>query len=154
MNDKSINSCQSLRLTLLQFDDLPPDEKIHVERHLECCEDCRRQFNDIRQTVNDLPPLQTDVTAIEARRFAARVSRRLEEPRKKSARPFVLGGTLTAAAALLLFVLIQPGSPPLPPPAQNTSDTTLAQTSELEFLENMEMLEDLELLMLLAQGQG
>lgn len=154
MNDKSINSCQNLRLTLLQFDDLAPSEKTHVERHLECCEDCRRQFNDIRQTINNLPPLQTDVTAIEARRFAARVSRRIKEQDKKSARPFVLGGALTAAAALLLFVLIQPGSNPLPPPAQNTSETALAQASEVEFLEQMEMLEDFELLMLLAQGQG
>jgi len=155
--EKSAETCQSLRLTLMHYDELPAAERMLAEEHLRHCENCRLAFEKMQQTLDALPSLNTSVTAHDARRISARVMDPVENQgrKRKIARPLAWGGALSAAAALLLLVWIQPGNTPSPSPqAQNQSADTLALTPEVEFLEDMELLEDFEMLVLLAQGQG
>ncbi len=157
MTEKSAETCQSLRLTLLHYNELPAQEKKLAEQHLRHCGDCRLAFEKMQQTLDALPSLNTSVTEHDARRLSARVMDRVGHRggRRKVTHPLAWGGALSAAAALLLLVWIQPGNTPPPSPqAQNQSAAALAQTPEMEFLEDMELLEDFEMLMLLAQGQG
>jgi len=157
MTEKSAEICQSLRLTLLHYNELPAQERELAEQHLRRCRDCRLAFEKMQQTLDALPSLSTSVTEHDARRISARVMDRVEKQgsRRKLARPLAWGSALSAAAALLLLVWIQPGNTPSPSPqAQNQSADTLALTPEVEFLEDMELLEDFEMLVLLAQGQG
>ncbi|HKL48252.1 MAG TPA: zf-HC2 domain-containing protein [Desulfuromonadales bacterium] len=150
-----ISACQPEKLTLFHYGELDPAEHLRVKNHLKQCPDCRREIEQVGSMLEMLPKEDQEISPQAIRSLNERVSRRLRSRLLPPLRP-VMGGSLAAAAVLVLTVTLYS---PTPEPQQPLSETSMQagmQTERLpeaELLMNLDLLENLDLLQEL-EGSG
>jgi hypothetical protein len=109
--DDLFPDCGRVRSELpgLVYDELPPDARLALERHLDGCAACRDELTALRDTRTllarwETPALNEDARAI-ARSIAAQARRAAPPSGARRARLVRWTALLSGAAAALLFVL-------------------------------------------------
>lgn len=150
-----ISACQPEKLTLFHYGELDPAEYLWVETHIKHCSACRREVEQVGSMLEMLPKDEQEVSREAIRSLNERVSRRLRPRIRPPLRP-VMGGSLAAAAVLVLTVTLDSPTPvpqqsPSEPPRQGAMQTD--RLPEPELLRNLDLLENLDLLQEL-EGSG
>lgn len=136
--------CSKEVLTLYHYDELEPEARDRLERHLEHCRACRDELRKLKSFSRALGSMPEPAPQV-LRRIESRVLK--GRSRRKPGfhwTGLAFGGGL--AAALLFFVLLRPEAPA---PVDATAAGMLSQVEILEqyeLLEDLDMLEDFELL--------
>lgn len=134
-------------LILHYYGELPADGE--QARHLRDCPGCALQMTSLRNDLARLPSLADEVDHSAGTRMAARVSEQLRA--RRSYRWPLLGGAAVATVALVVTLA---GGPPAPE-APHTARLTPANGAlldlnealpEIDFLEDLELLKELDLL--------
>ncbi|NIP53755.1 MAG: hypothetical protein GWN30_03760, partial [Gammaproteobacteria bacterium] len=124
------------------------------QHHIKSCAACAERFETLRRDLDALPIQDCEPDELAATRMAARVTEKIKQPHRRLWLP-ALGAT--AAAALVLVVTFTSSPPPEVQPVAQVQPTpiTAAELDEampdVDFLENLELIRDLELL---AQIEG
>jgi anti-sigma factor RsiW len=127
------NQCDSEALVLYHYQELNNEEISRVEAHLNLCHKCRTELQTIENTLAKVPSMEIKIDTIEKQHFRARV---LTKHKHRSLKKPVWGSALVAAGALMVALIILPGT-----------DSKQNQTfSDLEILDQMELLQEFELL--------
>lgn len=150
-----ISACHPEKLTLFHYGELDPAEHLRVKNHLQQCPDCRREIEQVGSMLEMLPKDEPEISREAIRSLNDRVSRRLRPRLRPPLKP-VMGGSLAAAAVLVLTVTFYS---PTPETQQSSSETSRQATSQAnrlpdaELLRNLDLLENLDLLQEL-EGSG
>jgi predicted anti-sigma-YlaC factor YlaD len=148
---KSTKCINDQDLTLLYYGEIEEGE---LQQHLSNCSSCSDRFNQLSRDLNTLPQQDCQVDDHAGIRMAARVSEQIGRPQRKKWLPAMGAST----AAVLAIVLTMTGSPPSEVTQVSQIQPTVVMAPELnedmpdiEFLDNLELLQDLEFL---AQLEG
>lgn len=137
--------CSEEQLVLYHYAELPPAERLVVEKHLAGCPDCHTALAEMQASLAAVPHAELRLSAAQKRTFAESVS-----SRTRRSSPGMLprwGGALIAAGVFVAAVmLISPADRNTPlladPPAR--SDFELVE--QLDLLRDLALLQDFELL--------
>lgn len=143
-----ISACQPEKLTLFHYGELNPAEHLWVETHIKHCPACRQEVEQVGSMLEMLPKDEHEISREAIRSLNERVSRRLRPRLRLPFRP-VIGGSLAAAAALVLTMTFYSPTPELQQSPSETSRQADRQTDRLpeaELLRNLDLLENLDLL--------
>lgn len=141
-------SCDSQALLLYYYGELDGTQRKSLERHLQGCSGCAREWQRLQQDLEGLEPPTLKLDAVAARRFAARVTERTSRRERRA--PWLCGAAATAGVILFLVLLLPPG---MPLEESGRATTNLAMVQDMELLQYLDLLRDLELLQG-AEGQG
>lgn len=134
-------------LTLLYYEELSDNSS--QAKHIVECLHCREKLAQLSHELKRIPQLEYPDHPAMATRMAARVNEQLQRPRR---RWLPITSTLAVSAcALIATIMVWTPQPEVPQPAQvtMTSPATLSLEGEMpdiDFLEDMELLMELELL--------
>lgn len=131
-------TCDEKQLILYHYNELDPDDRQQIEKHLEHCVDCRAALEQIKTSLAAVPTVRLELDVAEKQRFSAQVVTKMVA-RRRWAKP-VWGSALAASGALVLAFILMPGVQKQP---KNISTPALA---ELEMLEQLDLLQDFDVL--------
>lgn len=136
--------CDEKQLTLYHYNELEPETRQQVEKHLESCTNCRVTLEQIEACLTAIPKVEQTIDSASRLRFTEQVMVRTGS-RSKIGKP-VWGGALAAAGALALVLTLMPNFQQQPVEMLNPALTELELLEQLELLQNFDILQDLELL--------
>ncbi len=130
------------------------DEPDACKKHLDNCPECAGRYAAFSAELAQLPGLDCRIDDHAGTRMAAKVSERLQQPRRRSWLPAL--GLATAATLALVITLTGSPQPDVKQlaPVQTEAFATLdiaEDMPDIEFLEDLELLKELEIL---AQLEG
>lgn len=149
--------------TLLYYEELAAPERAALQDHLQDCAACRRDYDALCHTLDALPRQQAPELDSAAReRFVARVTRSRRTPLWRQP---AVGGLLSTALAAVVAVVLWPSAPlPHRPAAPQLADSMVERapeesprmvvskaaaslnTTEIEIVEQMDLLQNLDIL--------
>ena len=116
--------------------------------HLAICPECEERLNALSRELAALPDLPEVIDPHAATRMAARVSEQLKRPRKNWLP--AIGTTAIASVALALAVTLWSPQQERPQTSRITSapqaDNLEGEMSDIDFLEDLELLKELDFL--------
>ena len=141
---KNHQLCDEKQLTLYHYDELEPETRHLVEKHLEHCAACRATLEQIKASLAVVPKIEQTIDAARKLRFTEQVMGRTSA-QHKIGKP-VWGGALVATGILALVLTLIPNFHQQPVELPNPTLTELELLEQLELLQNLDLLQDLELL--------
>jgi anti-sigma factor RsiW len=137
--------CSEEQLVLYHYAELPPAERLAVEKHLADCPDCRTVLAEMQSSLAALPRVELRLSAAQKLTFAERVSSRT----RRSA-PGMLprwGGALIAAGVFgAAVMLISPADRNAPLLADTPARSDFELVEQLDLLQDLALLQNFELL--------
>lgn len=141
-------SCDSQALSLYYYGELDGTQRKSLERHLQSCGSCAREWQRLKRDLDGLETPTLKLDAVATRRFAARVAERV--CRRKRSAPWLWGAVATAGVILFLALLVPPA---MLPEGGRRATTDVAMVRDMELLQYLDLLRDLDLLQG-SEGQG
>lgn len=141
---KRHNCLSDQDLTLIHYGE--PVERIDTEAHLQACPSCRDRLALLQADLERIPQLQSEIDALTASRFAAKVTE--QTTRRRHYWIPLSGGVLVASLALMVAVVARPPAE-LPINTVSSPQPVLTATEPLpdeELLEHLELLSELDIL--------
>ncbi len=136
--------CDDKQLTLYHYDELEPETRQRVEKHLEHCAVCRTTLEQIKCCLAEIPKIEQTIDSASRLHFTEQVMARTGS-QHKIGKP-VWGGALAVAGALALVLTLMPIFQQQPVEMLNPALTELELLEQFELLQNFDILQDLELL--------
>jgi len=162
-----MQACEHLKenLTLYVYGELDPVTGREVESHLENCEGCRQEHERLSAILTRVKEasLSPQLSPMEARAMAANISRTLKAvPRRNGWRQYLeflpsrlipaaaMAGALVIAVAVVGYLNLNK-SPGLAPVSLNQNEEIMLSDTDLEILDNLELLKEMDAIQKLSQ---
>lgn len=149
MKDQKNEHCRYDDLIAFYYGEIDNENGRKLERHLECCEDCRRLLAETERLLGGIETPVLSLSSADIERFADRVT----NPGRRPMRHVVAWVGSLAVLAVFLFA---PDF--MPQKTQKTVESPRPSQEMIsvdpELLENMELLQNLELLEYMAARES
>ena len=162
-----MQACEHLKenLTLYVYGELDSATGRKVEKHLENCEGCRKENERLSTILNRVKEasVSPQLSPMEARAMAANISRTLKGgPRRSGWRQYLefmpsrlipaaaMAGALIITAAVVGYLKLN-NTPGAEPVSLNQNEEIMLSDTDLEILDNLELLKEMDAIQKLSQ---
>jgi len=138
-------ACSEEQLVLYHYAELPPPERLVVEKHLADCPDCRTALAEMQASLAVVPRTDLHLSAAQKLTFAEAVSARTQRSSLLMLPRW--GGALVAAGVFgVAVMLISPGDRTAPLLVERPARNDFELVEQLDLLQEFALLQDYDLL--------